>query len=69
MLNIQNNSKREVICVQSKKADEWFPNADKVKQGKLYHLEHLEVHNWHTDVYLSEFPQLRFNSLQFEEAL
>lgn len=36
-------------------------------EGKLYLVEHKEVHNWHTKLYLKGFESLGFNSVCFEE--
>lgn len=35
--------------------------------GKEYTIERTEVHNWYTDVYLIEIPDIRFNSVFFED--
>jgi hypothetical protein len=35
--------------------------------GSVYTIEETEVHNWHIDVYLQEFPGIRFNSVFFED--
>ena len=34
--------------------------------GKIYTIDIIEVHNWHTDVYLMEIPDISFNSVFFE---
>jgi hypothetical protein len=36
--------------------------------GNIYTIEETEVDNWHTDVYLKEFPGIAFNSVFFEDA-
>jgi hypothetical protein len=33
--------------------------------GKPYTVDHTEVDGWHTDVYLSEIPNIGFNSVNF----
>lgn len=33
-----------------------------------YEVERTEVGNWYTDVYLKQFPGVRFNSVFFEDA-
>lgn len=35
--------------------------------GKEYTVEKTEVHNWHTDVFLQEVPDIAFNSVSFED--
>lgn len=35
--------------------------------GKEYTLEDIVVHSWHTIVYIKEFPDVKFNSVAFEE--
>lgn len=36
--------------------------------GKQYTVEKTEVGNWHTYVLLQEFPNVKFNSVFFEDA-
>lgn len=38
-----------------------------LKAGKEYTIEKTVVDNWHTDVYLQEFPGVKFNSVFFED--
>lgn len=35
--------------------------------GNIYTVLKREVHSWHTKVYLEEFPDMKFNSVSFEE--
>lgn len=35
--------------------------------GNIYTIEETDVDNWHTDVYLQEFPGIKFNSVFFED--
>lgn len=65
-LNIDNGAAREVICKRVENGN-YFPNGDLVKKGKKYHLVKMDVHPWYTDVYLKEFPDKVFNSVQFAE--
>lgn len=37
-------------------------------KGQTYTIDHTEVHSWHTDVFLQEFPNVSFNSVLFEDA-
>ncbi len=40
--------------------------ADKLlAQGVPYTVETVDVHNYHTDIYLEEFPGIPFNSVMF----
>ncbi len=36
--------------------------------GDVYKVDAVEEHNWHTKIYLADFPNLAFNSVCFEEA-
>jgi hypothetical protein len=35
--------------------------------GNIYTIEETDVDGWHTDVYLQEFPDIKFNSVFFED--
>lgn len=35
--------------------------------GQEYTIEETVVSDWHTDVYLKEFPEIAFNSVFFED--
>ena len=35
--------------------------------NEVYTVDHTDVDNWHTDVYLKEFPGVAFNSVFFED--
>lgn len=37
-------------------------------EGMIYTVDFTDVDDWHTDVYLKEFPGKPFNSVLFEEA-
>ena len=37
--------------------------------GKEYEISYTEVYGFHTDVYLREFPEIRFNSANFEDVI
>ena len=37
-------------------------------KGEIYTVDYTEVENWHTDVYLKEFPDIAFNVVHFEDA-
>lgn len=36
-----------------------------LKEGEWYTVDHTDIHNWSTDVYLQEFPNTSFNSVCF----
>jgi hypothetical protein len=38
-----------------------------LKIGESYEVLDEEVHSWHTKLILKEFPELKFNSVCFEE--
>lgn len=41
--------------------------AEHLEVGKTYTVDRTEIHSWHTDVYLEEVPDVRFNSVMFVE--
>ena len=46
----------------------WGSNDDPRKvltEGSTYTVADVEVHTWHTKVYLEEYPKLKFNSVSF----
>jgi len=43
------------------------PIKDNLIVGEVYEVEKVEVHSWHTKIFLSEFPGKCFNSVHFEE--
>ncbi len=48
----------------------WAHNDDpreNLEIGGIYTVEEIEMHSWHTEVILREFPTLRFNSVHFAE--
>lgn len=40
--------------------------SDLLTIGKVYDVQKVEVHSWHTKYYLKEFPNKKFNSVSFE---
>lgn len=34
--------------------------------GKTYTVNHVDIHSWHTHVYLQEIPGVAFNSVLFD---
>lgn len=36
--------------------------------GEIYTIKSTTVHSWKTDVYLQEFPNVKFNSVFFEDS-
>lgn len=48
----------------------WGGNDDPRKHlvsGESYTIDRIETHNWHTKIYLKEFPGKKFNSVCFSE--
>lgn len=37
-----------------------------LKPKKRFTLRKIQVHDWHTDVWVEEIPGVKFNSVQFE---
>lgn len=47
---------------------QWGSNNNPVgilKPGAIYKVDHTEVHSYHTKVYLTKYPELKFNSGHF----
>lgn len=69
-MDIFNNDERKVVCVQNVYSGfdaNVRKNAALLTVGELYTVDCVEVHSWHTKVYLKEFPGVEFNSVLFEE--
>ena len=67
-MNIFNFKPREVVCVRNDRnviGDKEHNHLLKI--GKVYNVEDIDIHSWHTDVYLVEFPGVPFSSVLFEE--
>lgn len=67
--DIWNNSERKVLCVKNDEDGMMVSNYNHhlLEVGKEYTVESVEVHSWHTLVYLKEFSGKSFNSVAFEE--
>ena len=68
-MNIRDYSQREVVCVDNED-NNFFgcdTNSPLLEVGKTYTVVDVEVHSWHTEVELKEFPKIMFNSVCFEE--
>ena len=67
--DIFNNTTRKIKCFRND--NNCFggggENHHLLEVGKIYTLEDLDVHSWHTIVYVEEFPGVEFNSVAFEE--
>lgn len=68
-LDIFNDKKRKVLCVRNDKDAMMVGshNHHLLEIGKEYTVEDIEVHAWHTLVFLKEFPGKSFNSVIFRE--
>ena len=67
--DIYNCRPRPIICI-SNENNNWSPadkNAHMLEVGKVYHVYYVIAYGWYTDVYLEEFPDVPFNSVNFEE--
>jgi len=54
--------------IPNPEAVKWGSNDDPVgllEPGKKYVIENIEVHSWHTKIFLQEFPGKKFNSVHF----
>lgn len=69
-MDIHNSKPREIRCIRNDD-DVWGGGGDYahlLEIGKVYNLTDVEVHGWHTLVWLAEFPgDVSFNSVLFEE--
>ena len=66
--DIGNEKVRQVVCVDVPSGlDAYFPCKDLLKLKQVYSCVKVEVHPWHTFVYLKEFPGAPFNSTMFAE--
>jgi len=68
-MNIYAKNGDKVICKNiSRGYDLTDETANKyLKIGSVYTVDYTDVHNWHTNVYLIEFPNVSFNSTDFED--
>ena len=37
-------------------------------EGQKYTVREVEIHDWHTNIHLEEFPETFFNSVHFEKS-
>ena len=54
----------------AKNPESWGIGSDNAKHlvfGKIYTVDHTDIHSWHTEVYLEEIPGIAFGSTWFEE--
>ncbi len=67
--NILNSEPRKVRCIDvpDDSLTSFFPNKNLLVLGKEYNFVNMIVRNWNTEVFLQEFPNLPFNSVQFAE--
>ena len=68
-MDIFNSKPRKLVCI-SNEDHEWVEadeNAHLLIVGNTYTMVDIEVHSWHTLVWLKEFPGVEFNSSCFEE--
>lgn len=67
--DIWNNKERKVLCVSNREDGMMIGSHNHylLEVGETYTVENVEVHSWHTLVYLKEFPGKEFNSVVFEE--
>lgn len=67
-MNIHNSSPRKIKCVRNDRDVIGSKEHNHLLEvGKTYSLEDVDVHGWHTEVYLKEFPGKSFNSVLFVE--
>ena len=44
-------------------------NADVLVAGKIYTIDHTEIHSFHTKIYLIEHPKVQFDSSWFDDSV
>lgn len=68
-LDIFNSNPRRVVCISNEGVGWWSckNNAHLLTVGQVYNLVDIDVHDWHSLVYLEEFPGVDFNSVLFNE--
>lgn len=68
-MDIHNNKKRPIKCIRNDEDGMMIgsENHHLLEIGKIYHVVDVDVHDWHTLIYLEEFPGVEFNSVVFEE--
>lgn len=76
-LNIRTLTKGQCVCVtpvtaqngneEDRKCLKHKINSECMVYFQVYHIEQWDIHDWHTVVYLQEFPNIPFNSVNFEE--
>ena len=68
-MNIRNCSDRKVLCVRNEDNDFFAcdSNSPMLEVGKEYTVVDVDIHSWHTEVELEEFPNVKFNSVCFKE--
>ena len=67
--DIYNSSERKVLCICNDEDGMMVSshNHHLLEIGKEYTVADVEVHSWHTLVWLKEFPGKTFNSVIFNE--
>lgn len=63
----------KVVVTEETKNNGHYHDSDQVKEhlelGKEYTVDRTDVGGSHTDVYLKEVPNVRFNSVNFEDVV
>lgn len=66
-MNIFDLKQRQLVCVTEHSDDCYFPNGSMLKKGHVYTLIWINLYPFKSYVFLKEFPNLEFNTVQFEE--
>lgn len=68
-MDVRNFAEREIVCVCNENNN--FFGCDKnsplLEVGKTYTVVNIDIHSWHSEVELKEFPNIMFNSICFDE--
>lgn len=71
-MNIYAEEGSEVFVTQETINNGYESDSQKAKKyleiGRVYTVDYTEVGDWHTDVYLKQFPGINFNSVNFLDA-
>ncbi|MEG1564200.1 MAG: hypothetical protein RR365_10810 [Bacteroides sp.] len=67
--DIRDSEERIVVCVNNEDHKWGFDDyaSRHLEVGKLYTVDRVDVHDWHTRVSVKEIPNMWFNSVAFEE--
>ena len=68
-MNIKDCSERKIVCISNEDGNFFWcdSNSPLLEVGETYTVIGVNVHSWHTEIELKEFPNTLFNSVCFNE--